>query len=636
MKMPRKTHFKIYSIKSLVVFSIALFLIAFVIDGHSVTLIIVATILIIFNLIIASVMRSLNRNIQSLKVASKTKSDFLAKMSHEIRTPMNAIIGMAEIALREPVPSREHLFTIKQAGANLLSIINDILDFSKIEAGKMEIVNGDYLMASLVNDVISIIRMRTIDSQVYFVVNIDCNIPSVLYGDEIRIRQILLNLLSNAVKFTKEGYVSLSILAENDEEDSSKTTLSMSVADTGMGIKPEDIDKLFKEFTRVELEQNKNVVGTGLGLAITRSLIKMMGGEITLDSEYGAGSTFTVKLPQTIRSEETLAFVEKPEEKQVLVYELRPSYADSIICTIDNLGVECTLVLSADELQKEMETGNYAYVFIATNLYEGVRKLKFGSEIKIVLLAGFGENIANSGLSILAMPVHSISVANILNGESNSFVYNESSEPITRFIAPEAKILVVDDIDTNLIVAKGLLMPYEMQLTFCNSGADALEAVKHKKFDLIFMDHMMPEMDGIEALTYIKQNADNRDIPIIALTANAVSGAKEMFMEARFHDFLSKPIDVLKLNNMLEKWLPKAKQIRHIKKVEAAAIDPKLMEVFRRDAEKAAITLRQTIDNGDIKLFTITAHAMKSALGNVGEREKAELAFALEKAGQVT
>ena len=502
------------------------------------------------------------------EASARHKSEFLAKMSHEIRTPMNAITGMAELALRENMSekARENILTIKQASANLLSIVNDILDISKIESGKMEIVPGDYMLDSLINDVISIIRMRVVDTQVRFVANIDCNIPNALFGDETRIRQILLNILNNAVKYTKEGHVSLTIMGESI--DGGSISLIIEIDDSGIGMKAEDIEKLFGDFVQIDVRNQKHVEGTGLGLAITHNLVKAMGGDISVESEYGKGSTFTVRLSQKIRSHEKFASVENPEEKRVLVYELREIYADSIVCTIDNLGVECTLVSTDMELREQLSSGMFPFVFIASTLYENAAKIcsELKADAVIALLAGFGEFFVEQNHTILAMPVYSRAVANLLNGASDSYSYGETGEPVARFIAPGADILVVDDINTNLSVTEGLLLPYKMKVDLCLSGMGAIEAAASKRYDLIFMDHMMPGVDGIEAAKKIRE-LDSGDpyyanLPIVVLTANAISGTKEMFLENGFNDFLSKPIDTIRLNAILEKWIPKEKQIK--------------------------------------------------------------------------
>ena len=601
--------------------------------------------------------------------ASAAKSEFLAKMSHEIRTPMNAIIGMAELALRENMPpvAYEHVLTIKQAGAHLLSIINDILDLSKIEAGNLEIVPGDYLFASLLNDVISIIRMRVLDSQIRFVVNIDCEIPNTLFGDEMRIRQILLNLLSNAVKYTESGFVSFSVIG--DIRDDSTVNLTIEIEDSGKGIRQENIEKLFDAFVQIDLANNRGIEGTGLGLAITRHIIKAMGGDISVYSEYGKGSTFTVMLPQKFRTRKKLASVENPQDKSVLVYELREIFANSIVCTADNLGVQCKLVVNDDEFYERMTSETYSFVFVATALLENAKKIlkELGLQAQIVLLTEFGEVVADKNLSILAMPVHSISVANILNGVSDGFTYGTGEKSVARFIAPDAKILVVDDINTNLKVAEGLLLPYNMQIDLCKSGMEAIVAVQAKRYDVVLMDHMMPEMDGMEATSRIRaldgEQAYYKDLPIIALTANAVAGAKELFLQKGFDDFLSKPIETAKLDAVLQRWIPAAKQHNMPtgngitpENAVGTAISPKidgmdsaagmaraggspdryreLLQMFLKDVETGFALLNAIPDGTSLHSFTTFVHALKSGLANIGANSLAKSAAVLEHAGR--
>jgi CheY-like chemotaxis protein len=491
--------------------------------------------------------------------------------------------------------------------------------------------------------------MRAVDSRIRFVVNIDSNIPNALVGDATRIRQVLLNVLSNAFKYTEKGYVLFTVYGELINESMIK--LIIEVKDSGIGIKPEDIDKLFDDYVQFDLGINKDLEGTGLGLAITKGIVQAMNGDISVQSEYGKGSTFTITLPQKIRSAKALASVDNPNDKSVIVYERREIYADSLIYSISNLGVKYTRVKSDAEFLENMSSREYAFIFISYALFNKNRDaiLTHGTMSKIVVLTEFGEAIPDKNLSVLTMPVYSVLIANVLNGVSNVFNYSESGGFIVRFTAPDAKVLVVDDINTNLRVAEGLLLPYKMNVALCDSGIGAIAMLESNHYDLVFMDHKMPGMDGVETTQCIRKMGEYdeyyKNLPVVALTANAVAGTREMFLENGLNDFLSKPIDTVKLNSILEKWIPKEKQKGStVEAMESAmpekrsairsVINPEILEVFRQDAEKTIVTLRETMARGDIKLFTTTVHAIKSALANVGEIERSEAASALENAGE--
>jgi signal transduction histidine kinase/CheY-like chemotaxis protein len=527
-----------------------------------------------------------NRRLQELKgeaeAANRTKSNFLASMSHEIRTPMNAITGMAELLLRLELSgeARGYAQDIKQAGNNLISIINDILDFSKIEAGKLEIIPVKYLFPSLVNDSVNIIRMRIGEKPLRFFTNIDSAIPNGLIGDEIRLRQIILNLLSNAVKYTEKGHFSLSITV--DKRTEKQIWLKIAVTDTGKGIKPEDQEKLFGDFVQVDSKKNRGIEGTGLGLAITRRLCVEMGGNITLESEYGKGSVFTAVIPQDIDSDVPFASVHEPEKKKVLVYESRVVYAKSICWSLENMHVPHSMVTNPDDFTAALQREEWFFVFSGYGLYEQIETIMEsaafpnGKKPSLALMVELGNESFIPNVRFISLPIQSLSIANTLNGGADSRSYIESSTTggTIRYTFPSARILVVDDISTNLKVALGLLSPYKTEVDTCLNGLKAIEHVKRsveekRKYDIVFMDHMMPEMDGIEATAAIRKfefesedssEESGKKIPIIALTANAVVGMREMFVEKGFNDFLAKPIDVNKLDEMLNLWIPKEKR----------------------------------------------------------------------------
>jgi signal transduction histidine kinase/CheY-like chemotaxis protein len=632
----------------------------------------------------------LYRQLEIAREASSAKSNFLAKMSHEIRTPMNAITGMAELALREDMPQtvHEHILTIKQAGNNLVSIINDILDFSKIEAGKLEILPTNYMLSSLINDTVNIIRTRTMEKPLRFFTNIDGTIPNNLIGDEVRLRQILINLLSNAVKYSEKGHVGLTITADKREEK--QIWLKIAVSDTGKGIKPEDQVKLFDEFVQVDKKKSQNVEGTGLGLSITKLLCIAMGGNISVESEYGKGSVFTALIPQTIESEEPFAVVEEPEKKKVLVYEGRTVYARAMSWSLENMGVPHTIVTSHDDFTLALCREKWFYVFSGYGLYEKIKPIMEqgdfpgGRKPSLALMVEWGTEAYIPDVRFVSIPVQSLSIANLLNGMADNKGYIKTSG-IIRFPFPGARILVVDDISTNLKVVEGLLAPYQAAVDTCLNGLQAIELVKRsalekREYDIIFMDHMMPEMDGIETTAVIRlwENEHSqieksmKQMPIIALTANAVVGMREMFINNGFNDFLSKPIDVSKLDEMLNRWIPKEKRaqgtgsrdtpnpgprsrypvienldprtpipiIPGIDTVKGIAMTggtvtayTQVLSLFCKDAQDRLPFLQKEPEE-NLPAFITQVHALKSASASIGAQTISSLAAELEAAGK--
>lgn len=406
------------------------------------------------------------------------KSEFLANMSHEIRTPMNAIVGMSRIALRESdiAPSvRENLEDIQSASNTLLAIINDILDFSKIEAGKMEIVPANYQLSSLLHDVITIIDFRLQEKQVKFQQEIDASIPNQLYGDEVRLKQVLINILGNAVKFTEEGFIRLSVSWQRSED---MALLTIKVSDTGQGIRQENLANIFRRFDRMEMAQNRTLEGTGLGLSISRELLRLMGGSISVESVYGVGSCFTIVIPQRIVNEQGLF----------------------------------------GEAQAKRRTND-------------------------------------------ARQSH----------ERNSVAF------------PGASVLVVDDNRMNLKVVEGLLIPYKLELDCVSSGRECLQRVSEHRYDLIFLDHMMPEMDGVETLQRMREGSDFTT-PVIALTANAMHGVRQTYLEWGFTDYLSKPIQMSQLEKLLKQYLQSFQKVEDSPQAQTPASGDRIREEAPADS----------------------------------------------------
>ncbi len=493
--------------------------------------------------------------------ANRAKSSFLANMSHEIRTPMNAIIGMAELALREPLPEPvyEHVLSIKQAGNSLLNIINDILDFSKIESGRMELVEAEYALSSLLSDAISIIRTRILETPLTFLVEVDSSLPDHLVGDEVRVRQVLLNLLSNAVKYTRDGQVKLRVGGRREGE---VVFLSFEVEDTGIGIRDTDMEKLFGNFVQFDQNANKGIEGSGLGLAITKSFLQMMGGSISVDSEYGVGSVFRAVLPQRIVRPDAIARVAHPGVLRVLLFETRSVQAESALASLRSLGVEAVRVHSFDAFTDALDKTPFTHVFTGgTPINQVIRLVNLAQpECKVAVLAEPGEITVPTGVALFGYPVYCIPVANFLNGLSES-KYRKTDTAV-RFTAPTARILVVDDIITNIRVVEGLLTPYDMLIESCTSGEESIRLVHENDYDMVLMDHMMPVMDGVEATRRIRALPGDRakTLPIVALTANAVAGTRDMLLANGMSDYLAKPIEISKLNEILERWIPREKR----------------------------------------------------------------------------
>lgn len=452
-----------------------------------------------------------------LKKTSNMKSDFLANMSHEIRTPMNAVIGMAEMALREDLTpaAREYIGQIKSSGQTLLTIINDILDFSKIESGMMDISDVEYEPMSMINDVSNIIMTRIGSKELELTVDVNPDLPSGLYGDNVRIKQVMVNIANNAVKFTRAGNVHIKVDFLQAAED--MIELIVSITDTGSGIKENDMSKLFQSFQQLDSKRNRNIEGTGLGLAICKQLVTLMKGKIHVDSVYGKGSTFSFVIPQKVTN--VRHSVERLPKNVVAAGLIQSDYiAQELAIDMERLGVSYER-LGSEEVLNRIEESGAGYFFVEQPLFtEAVQYfLKLHPDISGVLLTNYRSvrSYDLPNLRVVKKPLYILGLANIFNGREDNAAFSLMEAEDFDFIAPEAEILVVDDNAINLTVAKGLMTPLEMKIDTALSGKDAVLMVTDKRYDIIFMDHMMPEMDGVETTRVIRRMlGNNGQVPI--------------------------------------------------------------------------------------------------------------------------
>lgn len=602
-----------------------------------------------------------------IEKAANMKSDFLANTSHELRTPMNAVIGMAEMALREEMSptAKNYLNQIKAAGKSLLTIINDILDFSKIESGKMDIVAGDYDPASLIYDVATIISTRIDRDDVEFVLDINPNIPRMLCGDMVRIKQIITNLANNAAKFTKVGQICL----KYDYETVSADTINLlfSVSDTGIGIKPEDIGKLFRSFQQIDSKRNRNIEGTGLGLAISKQLVNLMNGNISVESVYGEGSTFSFTIPQKVVDAEPCVVLAEMPPCPAAGY-LNNTYANiQLKRDMHKLGIDYTDLKGTDiasYLTENIEALKDTYLFIPyIDFTQELQDLMSRhSQLNMVVVVPYDVSVHYSmpNVSIMHKPLSVLSLASIYNHETFIQYDNQTSDEYYDFTAETAKILIVDDNSINLTVAQGLLEPLNMQIDTALSGNEAISKISETMYDLILMDHMMPELDGIETTHIIRRfHSEYDNVPIIALTANVVGDVKNMFITEGMNDFVAKPIEVRMLINTIRKWLPEAKIQKHsgtLRPVtpKKTVTIPEIPELNIKEAlkllgsEELFMTIladyyhaipkklkliRTYMDKEDWHSYTVEVHALKSASKQIGAEELSDRAAALEAAG---
>ncbi len=507
--------------------------------------------------------------------AERTKDDFLANISHEIRTPINTIAGMSEILANEDLRDdvREKVQDLQGASRNLVTLVSDMLDFAEIQSGKLELSESSYNLTSTINDIVNIINNQKKNKDIEFILDINTDIPALLVGDEQKLKRAMLNILSNAVKFTEVGCVVLEISCRRE---SYGINLCITVRDTGIGIDSSQLHNVFNSFSMVDTKRNRQEGGVGLGLAIAQAIIEKMGGFISVRSRKGEGSEFQIIVPQKVEQYEPMIVLENPQRFNVLVYidmnqfsiaAVKNEYGNNISNITENLGIVVHVCRNLNELKRRIERNYITHIFIT--LYEYTMDESYFNELAkhtgvvIILEETEAYRVHSDDIIRLYKPFYALPVSIILKGGKRYNNLNREAMNKNMFIAPDAKILIVDDNAINLRVESCLMKNYKFTIDTALSGMEALEKLESKDYDMVFMDHMMPEMDGVDTLHRIRDKAGiyYANIPVIALTANAVAGAKEMLIAEGFQDFLSKPVEIASMHRILEKYLPDAKKI---------------------------------------------------------------------------
>lgn len=652
----------------------------------------------------------LMENIQELKIAEQGKDDFMANISHEIRTPVNAVCGMSEAILQEDLPMdvRRDVIDIQTAGRNLLSTVSNMLDFSELASGKMALAEETYNITSTITDIINMALTFDNGKHLELIVDCDADLPSNLLGDEQKLRRVVINLLDNAFKFTKEGGVILRISSRKEEYG---INLIVSVKDSGIGIERKDMERIFTSFSQVDSKRNREEGGIGLGLAITQALVSSMGGFMTVRSLPGIGSEFKFAVPQKVLDETPIVSIKNRSHLFAACYFnldkynysiVREGYEKCIGHIAEQFGIMFRVCKNLPELKRRMEREHFTHIFISWTEYCEDRKLfeELAKEMTVVLILDYGqETLLGSNMLRIYKPFTVLSIAAVFNGQKMIQTEEQHLALHHRFIAPEANVLVVDDNVMNLKVMARLLLPYQIKVTMAGGGQEALDKLDSMDFDCVFLDHMMPEMDGVETLHKIrqKQGLYFQSLKVIAFTANAIGGAREMFLSEGFDDFIAKPIELSVLERMLRRYIPTQKQIlvkeedmvdtrtakkeqqSHTKqnsegKIESASISQQpaeketeseseakaladlslagidiqqgmaycgdkdglreIMTVYHEEAPNRKKKLEEYFKKCDWKNYVITVHALKSNSKGIGANELSEMALNLEMAGK--
>nr|MCR5748400.1 response regulator [Lachnospiraceae bacterium] len=506
----------------------------------------------------------------------KSKDIFLMNMSHEIRTPMNAIMSSCELIAARNINSdtMQNVHHIMNACKALISTIDDLLVFSRVENKRIVLAETTYDLKPLLDDIINMISVRLMNSDVRFYVYVDPMLPRELFGDMVRIRQVFINILNNAVKYTKTGHVMLRVKMQDRDTDS--VVIHVEVEDTGIGIRQDMLPKLFEDFVRVQDNINESLKneGSGLGLSITKAIINEFGGDISVESEYNKGSVFSFNIPQRIADPSPIADVDDRDNLGIIIFDTDSECEERLKETLNDMKIRNTSVYNTDQLAEVIDSndGSYTHIFVSTENSEASKDiLRHYREMVGVVLRDVGEADSYFTSDKITKPLSSINIAEFFNEEEdvlindNLTLQDNVSNNLGSYMVRDARAIVIDDNMTNLIVSDRLLRNLGFDVVTAGNGKDAVSLTTSIKFDIVFIDYMMPEMDGVDTLRAIRRLPEEwtDTVPCLVLTADAHEGAKQMLLNAGFDDYLSKPINITELEYMIRRYIPKEKLTEH-------------------------------------------------------------------------
>ncbi len=615
--------------------------------------------------------------IEELEEINHRTEQFLTNVSHELRTPINAVTGMTTVMMKNETDPRKKkdILSIQSAGRRLFQQIEDILDYTELDTGRIKISEENYMISSIVNDVIADDRLRERDESIELVFDVDASVPAMLIGDGRKIKKMLKHLLDNGIKFTKKGgvYVRISAIYK-----AYGVNLCIQVRDTGIGVSAEQLDKIREKFYQSQNGKMRRAGGLGLGLSIVYGMTAAMEGFIQIDSKEGQGTVVSISIPQKIADDTPCMTVENRTELCIACYikperyetpEVRDYFSTTISHLVQGLDLTLHRVVNQEELGRLISLYRLTHLFVGQPEYEEDPSYfeELTEQMRVIVVAGTDFELPrDSKISIIRKPFCNLSVANILNvGEENKGdIYTEK-----HILCPGVRVLVVDDEPMNLMVAEGIFKEYQMDVTTAGSGMEAVELCKKETYDLIFLDHMMPEMDGVETLKLLRKisTSPGKVLTVIAFTANAVSGAREMFRREGFDEFVSKPIEDVELERVLKKVLPRTAYIyedntdmqqegsmesdgaKKLHNLEKAGIHTRagmnycrgdmkfyfeLLAKFVQETEKKTQLLNRYLEAGDCENYRIQVHSLKSTSKMIGAEDFSDIAKNREEAAK--